>query len=171
MQYHATSYSFRLLNAVTTAMLLMALGSQCPALAEESLTHSSAARCQDGLPAGMGRLYVFREVRSYGAHIDDYVTVDGRPVHRITPGTGLYCDLRPGNYLIGVARHKANLLTLPIARRQCQYICIMLHTQAGVAPRSGGLTSDQSFDVRLLQPGYGAQRVREYHMTEGKCQP
>ena len=47
----------------------------------------------------------------------------------------------------------------------------MLHTQAGVAPRSGELTSDQSFDVRLLQPGYGAQRVREYHMTEGKCQP
>jgi hypothetical protein len=27
--------------------------------------------------SGMGRLYVFREVRSFGAHIDDYVTVNG----------------------------------------------------------------------------------------------
>jgi len=98
------------------------------------------------------------------------VTIDGLPVHRITPGSGFYCDVRPGNYMIGVARHKTHLLKLSVAAGQREYVCIMLHTQAGVSPRGGALTSDQSFDVRLLEPAYGAQRVLEYRLVQTTCQ-
>jgi hypothetical protein len=171
--FHAISFRILLGNVLitTTAMLLIAYGSQLPARAQQCASHKSTPREGGALPAGMGRLYVFREVRSFGAHIDDYVTIDGLPVHRVTPGTGFYCDVRPGNYVIGVARHKTYLLRLSVAAGQCEYICVMLHAQGGVAPRGGALTSDQSFDVRLLEPNYGMQRVGEYRMTEAKCEP
>src|SRR5690348_12171094 len=84
---------FLLVNALATAMLLMACGSQCRALAHESLPHNSAAHRGGALSTGMGRLYIFRGVRSFGAHIDDYVTINGLPVHRIAPGSGFYCDI------------------------------------------------------------------------------
>jgi hypothetical protein len=159
-----------LVNALAIALLLIAYGSISEALAQ-SAPYKSASPERGELPREMGRLYVFRGVRSFGAHIDDYVTVDGLRVHRTTPGTGFYCDLRPGNYVISVARHKTYVLTLSIAAGQRRYVCVMLHTKGGVAPRGGMLTSDQSFEVRLLEPGYGAQRVREYRLTEAKCQP
>jgi len=171
MRYYGNAYSFLVVNILTTAMLLMVCESQCPALAQESLSHNSATEEESALPTEMGRLYVFREVRSFGAHIDDYVTIDGLAVHRITPGTGFYCDVRPGDYVIGVARHKTNLLRLSVAAGQRQYVSVRPHPQAGVAPRGGALTSDQPFDVRLLEPAYGMQRVREYRLTEAKCRP
>jgi hypothetical protein len=156
---------------MTTAILLLAYGSQLPAGSQQCASHNSITRERGVLPAGTGRLYVFREVLSFGAHIDDYVTIDGLPVHRVTPGTGFYCDVRPGSYVIGVARHKTHLLKLSIAAGQREYICVMLHARAGVAPRGGALTSDQSFDIRLLEPNYGMQRVGEYRMTKAKCEP
>ena len=169
MRSYENAYSFLLVNALTIAMLLIAYGSQCPALAQESVSHNSATHEGGVLPAGMGRLYVFREVLSFGAHIDDDVTIDGLPVHRITPGSGFYCDVRPGNYVIGVARHKTHLLRLSVAAGQREYVCVMPHTQAGVAPRGGAPTSDQSFDVRLLEPAYGAQRALEYRLVQTTC--
>ncbi|MBV8774769.1 MAG: hypothetical protein JO166_20910 [Deltaproteobacteria bacterium] len=165
------AYSFMVLGLLSTAIVLIAYGLRWPALAQQSLSHNAAAHEGGALPAGMARLYVFREVRSFGAHIDDYVTIDGLPVHRVTPGTGFYCDLRPGNYVIGVARHKTYPLRLSVAAGQREYICVMLHTQGGVAPRGGALTADQPFDVRLLDPNYGKERVEEYRMTEAKCEP
>jgi hypothetical protein len=117
-----------------------------------------------------GQLYVFREVRSFGAHIDDYVTVNGVPVRRVTPGSGFYCSVRPGEYVIAVARHKNFPLEVSVAAGQRQYISVMLSHKGGVAARGGAAASDQSFDVRLLEPGYGAERIREYHLTEANCQ-
>jgi len=171
MRSYENAYSFLLVNLLTAAVHLVAYGSQCPALAQESLSHNSGTHERGALAAGMGRLYVFREVRSFGAHIDDYVTIDGLPVHRVTPGTGFYCDVRPGSYVISVARHKTYQLRLSVDAGQREYVCVMLHTQGGVAPRGGALTSDQSFDVRLLEPHYGRQRAREYRLTEAKCEP
>lgn len=164
------AYSFLLMNVLTVAINLMACGSQCPALAQESPSHNSPAYEGGALPVGTGRLYVFREVRSFGAHIDDYVTINGLPMHRVTPGTGFYCDIPPGNYVIGVARHKTYSLRLSVAAGQSEYVCVMLHTQGGVAPRGGALTSDQSFDVRLLEPAYGAERALEYRLVQIRCQ-
>jgi hypothetical protein len=46
----------------------------------------------------------------------------------------------------------------------------MLHHLGGVTPRGDALTSDQSFDARLLEPAYGEQRVKEYQLTQGSCQ-
>ncbi len=120
--------------------------------------------------SGKGRIYVFREVRSFGAHIDDYVTINGVPVQRVGPGTGFYCEVTPGDYVISVFRHKTYPLKVSVAAGQRQYICVMLHHLGGVAPRGGALTSDQSFDVRLLEPGYGAQLVKKYRTNEAKCQ-
>jgi hypothetical protein len=117
----------------------------------------------------MGRLYVFRPIRSFGAHIDDYITVNGIPVRRVTAGTGFYCDVSPGDYVIGVARHQTYPLKVSVAAGQPRYVCVMLHHLGGVAPRGGALTSDQSFEVRLLEPGYGSQRAHEYHLTQANC--
>ena len=119
---------------------------------------------------GTGRLYVFRGVRSFGAHIDDYVTVNGAPVYRVTPGSGFYCDISPGNYVIGVFGHKTHPLKVSVAAGQQRYISVMLHHGGGVAPRSGALTSDQSFDVRLLEPRYGAECAQEYRLSQTTCQ-
>jgi hypothetical protein len=166
-----SSYLSLVLNALTIAMLVMAYGSRRPALAQQSVSHNSVTYERGALPIGMGRIYIFRVVRSFGAHIDDYVTINGLPVHRIAPGAGFYCDVRPGNYVIGVARHKTHMLRLSVAPGQDQYIDVILHTQGGVAPRAGALTADQSFDIRLVEPRYGMQRVREYYLTEAKCQP
>jgi hypothetical protein len=121
--------------------------------------------------APQGRIYIFRMVRSFGAHIDDYVTVNGTSVARVSPGNGIYCDVAPGDYLIGVARHKTQPLKVSVTAGQGQYVCVMLHQPGGGAPRKGASTSDQSFDIRLLQPGYGAKRVQEYHLTRATCQP
>jgi hypothetical protein len=170
MESRTKPYYF-LLNVLTAAMLLIAYGSSRLAFAHQPPPYNLLPQKRGEPPARMGCLYVFRAVRSYGAHIDDFVTIDGRRVHRITPGTAFHCELRPGNYVVGVARHKTRLLKVSIGPSQCRYVSVTLHAQAGVAPRSGVLTSDQSFDVRLVEPGYGAERVREYRLTEGKCQP
>ena len=89
------------------------------------------------MPSGIGRLYVFREIGSFGADIDDDVTINGVPVQRIRPGTGFYCDVRPGSYVMRVLRHKADSLNLSVASGQSQYICVMLHELGGVSPRGG----------------------------------
>jgi hypothetical protein len=145
---------------VIAAVLFSPYGSRGPASAQES---------QSAMPGGMGRLYVFREIGSFGADIDDDVTINGIPVQRLGPGTGFYCDVRPGSYVVGVLRHKADSLRLSVASGQSQYICVMLHELGGVSPRGGALTSDQSFEVHNLEPGYGAQRIQEYRLTHATC--
>ena len=118
----------------------------------------------------MGRLYVLRGVRSFGAYIDDYVTINGVPVQRVTPGSGFYCDISPGNYVIGLWRHKNEPLKVAVMPGQQQYVSVRLHPLGGVSSRGGAITSDQTFDIRLLDPGFGAKRVLKYHMTEANCQ-
>jgi hypothetical protein len=145
---------------VIAALLCSPYGSRCPAFAQES---------QSTMPGGMGRLYVFREIGSFGAVIDDDVTINGVPVQRLRPGTGFYCDVRPGSYVVSVLRHKAAALNLSVASGQSQYICVMLHELGGVSPRGGALPSDQSFEVHKLEPGYGAQRIQEYRLTHATC--
>jgi hypothetical protein len=150
------------LNAffVIVALIFSPYGSRGLASAQES---------QSAMPSGMGRLYVFREIGSFGADIDDDVTINGIPVQRLRPGAGFYCDVRPGSYVVGVLRHKADSLNLSVASGQSQYICVMLHELGGVSPRGGSLTSDQSFEVHKLEPGYGAQRIQEYRLTYATC--
>ncbi len=110
-------------------------------------------------------------VRSYGAQIDDSVTVNGTSIQKITPGNGIYCDLAPGEYVLGLAQRKAQPIKVSVTAGQRQYVCVMLHHRGGATPRSGALASDQSFDLRLLDPAYGAQRVGQYHLTAANCQP
>jgi hypothetical protein len=141
------------------------------ALAQQSAPNNASSRGPSATANGKGRLYVFRMIRPYGAHIDDDVTINGVPVHSLSPGTGFYCDLSPGDYVVGVFRHKARARTVPVAAGQRQYICVMLHHLGGVAPRGGALTSDQSFEVRLLRQDYGAERVQEYRITHADCTP
>jgi hypothetical protein len=150
------------LNAffVIVALIFSPYGSRGLASAQES---------QSSMPSGMGRLYMFREIGSFGADIDDDVTINGIPVQRLRPGTSFYCDVRPGSYLVSVVRHKADSLSLSVASGQSQYICVMLHELGGVSPRGGSLTSDQSFEVHKLEPGYGAQRIQEYRLTYATC--
>jgi hypothetical protein len=157
-------------NALVATLVLSSCGWPY-ASAQELPSDKPVPHGASTMASGMGRLYVFREVRSLGAHIDDYVTVNGVPVHRVTPGTGFYCNVSPGNYVIGVARHKNYPLKVSVMAGQGQYVSVMLRHLGGVAPRSGVLTSDQSFDIRLLEPGYGAERFREYRLTEANCQP
>ena len=91
------------------------------------------------MPSGMGRLYVFREIGSFGADIDDDVTINAVPVQRLRPGMGFYCDVRPGSYVVSVLRHKTNSLNVSMASGQSQYLCVMLHRLGGVSPRGGSL--------------------------------
>jgi hypothetical protein len=121
--------------------------------------------------APTGRIYIFRMVRSFGAHLDDYVTVNGNSVARVSPGNGIYCDVAPGDYIIGVARHKTQPLRVSVTSGHEQYVCVMLHQPDGTALRKGAPTSDQSFDLRLLEPGYGAERIQQYHLAQANCQP
>jgi hypothetical protein len=152
------------------ALVLSLCGVRCAASAQNLPSDKRVAEGQSEMPGGMGRLYVFRVVSSFGAHIDDYVTINGVPVQRVGPGNGFYCNVSPGDYVIGVARHETYLLKVSVAAGQRQYICVMLHHLGVVAPRGGALTSDQSFDVRLLEPGYGAQRMQGYRLTGANCQ-
>jgi len=130
---------------------------------------ASAQESQSAMPSGMGRLYVFREIGSFGADIDDDVTINAVPVQRLRPGMGFYCDVRPGSYVVSVLRHKTNSLNVSMASGQSQYLCVMLHRLGGVSPRGGSLTSDQSFEVHKLEPGYGAQRIQEYRLIHATC--
>ena len=133
-----------------------------------------AASAQPATPATMapkGRLYIFRMVKSFGAHIDDYVTINGKSVARVSPGNGFYCDVDPGDYIISISRHKTHPLKVSITSGHEQYVCVMLDQRDGTGVRGGAPNSDQSFDIRLLEPGYGAERVAQYHMTRANCQP
>lgn len=140
------------------------------ASAHDGPSTKTTVQRQPAMSGGMGRLYVFRPIRSFGAHIDDYITVNGVPVRLVTPGTGFYCDVPAGDYVIGVVRHKTYPLKVSVTAGQTRYVCVMLHHLGGVAPRGGALNSDQSFDVRLLEPDYGAERVEQYPLTRAKCQ-
>jgi hypothetical protein len=152
------------------ALLISFCWSPIVASAQQVPSNQPVTRGHSTMAGGTGRLYVFREIRSFGAHIDDDVTINGVAVGRVSPGTGFYCDISPGDYVISVLRHKAYPLKVPVAAGRPQYVCVMLHRLGGEAPRGGALTSDQSFDVRLLEPGYGAQRVQEYRLTQANCQ-
>ncbi len=119
----------------------------------------------------MGRLFVFREVPAYGPDTEDYVTVNGARVGRAIAGSGFYCDLSPGEYLVGIAGHRsAPLVKVSIGLAKSQYLGVVLRHTGGVALRSGSVNSDQRLEVRLLRPFYGAQRVREYSLFEVTCQ-
>ena len=137
------------------------------------ISHSAkiASAQESPPPAGMGRLYVFRGLRTFGAHIEDYVTLDGTPVQRISPGGGFYCDVAPGTYSISVSPTKANIATVPVAAGQSQYVSVSLRESGGMSPRCGPSGMGQSFDVRLLEPAYGARRVSEYRLAKGTCSP
>lgn len=135
-------------------------------------TSAAGARpARPGTLAPKGRLYIFRTIRSFGAHIDDYVTVNGKSVARVSPGNGFYCEVDPGDYVVSIARHKTQPLKVSVTAGNDQYVCVMLHQQDGTAPRKGAPPSDQSFDIRLLEPGYGAERIAQYHITHASCQP
>jgi hypothetical protein len=155
--------------ALVIAVVLSAGAALRRVLAFEFSSSKPAAH-EPEMPAGdTGRLYVFRPVRSFGAHIDDYIMVNGLPVQRVKPGTGFYCDVSPGDYVIHVHGHQSDHLKVSVKPGQRLYICVMLHPRDGVTPRRGALTSDQSFDVRLLEPAYGEQRVKQYPLTHGSC--
>lgn len=157
-------------TALVTTLVLLLCGLRRAASALEFPLGKRALQ-GPGAPTGStGRLYVFRQVRSFGAHIDDYVTVNGLPVQRVRPGTGFYCDVTPGGYVIRVLGHQGHPLRVSVKPGQRLYICVMLQRLGGVAPRGGALTPNQSFDLRLLESAYGAQRVREYQLTPGICQ-
>jgi hypothetical protein len=132
---------------------------------------STTSQRQDAVSSAKGRIYIFRIVRSFGAHLDDTVVINGAAIHRLGAGNGIYCDVPPGDYTVGLSQHKARPLKVSVAAGQQQYICVMLHARSSVTPRSGALSSDQSFDIRLLNPDYGTQRIREYHLTKADCQP
>jgi hypothetical protein len=157
------------LNILVFAGMLSATGGLTSLMAQESPVKKPGAPQESSIANGMGRLYIFRPIRSFGAHIDDYITVDGIPVRRVAPGTGFYCDLSPGEYVISVAGHQTSPLKVSLAAGQASYVCVMLHHQGGVSPRGGALTSDQSFVVRKFEPEYGAQRAREYPLTRENC--
>lgn len=168
-QIHSRS---RLHVFVVTNVLFAMFLTMCAAADAASAQELAPSKpvIQEQNAASGGRLYFFRPIRSYGAHIDDYITVNGISVNRLTPGAGFYCDVPPGDYEIGVARHKTNPMKVSVAAGESHYICVMLRHLGGVAPRGGALTSDQSFELRLLQPGYGAERIREYHLSQANCQ-
>ncbi len=127
---------------------------------------------QETPPAGTGRLYFFRGIRAFGAHIEDYVTLNGRPVAKISPGRGFYCDVQPGSYVISILRHKTFPATVPVAAGQKQYVYISVRETGGTAPRGGAGGMDMSFEVRLLEPAYGARRASEYSpLTQANCTP
>ena len=157
------------LNIFAFTGMLSATGGLISARAQESPLKTPGAPQESAIANGMGRLYIFRPIRSFGSHIDDYVTVDGIPVHRLAPGTGFYCDLDPGQYVISVAGHKTSPLEVSLAAGQASYVCVMLHPQGGVSPRGGALTSDQSFVVRKFEPEFGAQRAHQYPLTRETC--
>lgn len=90
-------------------------------------------------------------------------------MHRLTPGTGFYCDEKSGNHVIGVMQHKANLLTVQVSADQSEYVSVSLRKMGGTAMRDGAITSDQPFAIRLLEPEYGASRIKEYQMLSGAC--
>ena len=123
------------------------------------------------LPTGKGRIVVFRMVSPSGAHLDNTITVNGNPVQRISPGSGLYCDVAPGKYIIGLASQRARPLEVTVVAGRQQYICVMLNRKATRAPRSGALSADQPFDLRLLEPNFGAERVGQYRLVPANCQP
>jgi hypothetical protein len=156
-------------NALLFTGMLSATSRLTSAVAQESPLKKLGAKQESAITNGMGRLYIFRPISSFGAHIDDYITVDGVPVHRLAPGTGFYCDLAPGQYVISVAGHKTSPLEVSLAVGQASYVCVMLDHQGGVSPRGGALTSDQSFVVRKFESEFGAQRAREYPLSRESC--
>jgi hypothetical protein len=157
------------LKALAAACVLSLFGS-CHAVTPAFQSDKTAPHIESMGSSAMGRLYVLRGVRSFGAYIDDYVTINGDPVQRVTPGSGFYCDISPGNYVIGLWRHKNESLKVAVMPGQQQYVSIRLHHLGSMASRGGAITSDQAFDIRLLDPGFGAKRVLKYHMTEANCQ-
>jgi hypothetical protein len=152
-------------SAVLAALIVLSYGAPYSA-ATRAL---SAPRGLSTVPKGKGRIYIFRMVRPSGAHLDDYLTIDGVAVQRITPGNALYCDVSPGDYVLGLSRHRTQPLKVSVSAGQEQYIRVMLHHGDGISPRRGSPPSDQSFDIRLVDPGCGAARVKEYHLTQADC--
>jgi hypothetical protein len=171
MKYGASRFS-ALSVVILGAALGLWFGGFSSAVSAQGLRTGNEAPADLGAPpSGMGRLYVFRQVRSYGAHIDGMVTVNGSPVQRTAPGSGFYCDVKPGDYLIGVSGHERYAITVSVAAGQWQYLSVSLRHLAGVAVKTGAMTSDQPLEVRLLQPDYGARRAHEYHLSQANCQP
>jgi hypothetical protein len=161
---------FSIAMTVLFAVMLSAVAGLTSAMAQESPS-KPVAQEEGPIASGMGRLYIFRPIRSFGAHIDAYITVNGIPVHRVAPGNGFYCDLSAGDYVISVAGHKTSQLEVSVASGQASYVCVMLRHQGGVSPRGGALTSDQSFVVREFEPENGAQRAHEYPLIRQNCKP
>jgi hypothetical protein len=158
------SLVLRLAGALALALCLF------PCTASSADSPGRAAVKSTAVP-GKGRLYVFREIEGFGADIDDYVTVNRVPVQRVRPGTGFYCDVSPGVYHIGVSHHKTQVLEVPVAAGQCQYIRVSLHYLGGESPRGGSIPPNQLFEELLLDPSFGSERLETYDLNHATCQP
>lgn len=93
------------------------------------------------VPTSKGRIYIFRMVRSAGVPLDDVLTIDGVPVQRISPGNGIFCDVTPGEHLLGLVHDKAHPLKVLVKAGEPKYVCVMLQHQKGSSLRSGALLS------------------------------
>jgi len=120
-----------------------------------------------GVPAGMGRIYFYRENKFYDAQIWTAVSLNRRVVGSSAPGSVFYRDVAPGTYLIEA---RSDELYPDQARTVVVKPGMIVFARIAVVPAYG--KSDlqwmgNTFVVQIVDPAVARLQVRQLELTQG----
>jgi len=104
------------------AALLSAVPMQA-ALAAPSQTYAVLHASEPAIPAGMGRIYFYREGGLLGAAMQPTIMIDGQSAGgRSKPGDYFYIDRPAGTYTISTSTEKKETTTVTVVAGEAVYV-------------------------------------------------
>ena len=105
----------RFLLPVAALLMLSACASSGP-------LYRDAVKGYPPIAKDSGRLYLYREARSFAAGIQPSVMVDGRKVRDSVPGSYTMLDLAPGDHVVSVSTEVEKSVNVKILSKQETYV-------------------------------------------------
>jgi Protein of unknown function (DUF2846) len=149
----------RFLGALAPGMAAILLG--CDSAPQDPLLGVA------GVPAGKGRLYIYRENKFYDALVWTAVSLNGTVVGSSAPGSVFYRDVAPGTYRIAARsdqRYPDQAKTVVVTPGMTVFVRI------AVAPAYG--KSDlqwlgNTFVVQIVDPAVARLQMSRLELTRG----
>jgi len=119
-----------------------------------------------GVPAGMVRLYFYRENRPYDALVWTAITLNGRVVGSSAPGTVFYRDVAPGTYRIDARTDELypdQAKTVVVKPGMTVFVRI---ASAGAYGKSDLQWRGNAFVVQIVDPAVAQLQMRRLELAQ-----
>lgn len=122
---------------------------------------------EPALAADKARLYVYRVLAPNGSLVWTTVSLDGRPIGAVGPGTVFYRDLPPGEYEIEVTSdqlYPGQFKTVRLTAGSRTFAEVQQSPYWGTPSYQW---QGSTFLVRIVNPAFGARQIARLHLSSG----